>query len=119
MNRAPTWVRPAANGYRLEQHVVLSLPARRSREVLAVGSWRWGAAERQTRVARGPDPTLKQGATIREVGGSAQPNQKRRAGAGRGPTGSRSRRSDKRTPPDANRHYYGSASRLARKPAED
>ena len=26
MNRAPTWVRPAANGYRLGQHAVLPLP---------------------------------------------------------------------------------------------
>ncbi len=32
MNRAPTCVRPAANVMPLGQHVVLSLPARRSRE---------------------------------------------------------------------------------------
>jgi len=38
MNRAPTWVRPAANGYRLGQHVVLSLPRVSSGERFGVGA---------------------------------------------------------------------------------
>ena len=35
MNRAPTWVRPAANGYRLGQHAVLPLPRDSGCDVIA------------------------------------------------------------------------------------
>ena len=47
MNRAPTWVRPAANRYSYVVTRSRPYPARRSREVVAVSGWRLGTAERQ------------------------------------------------------------------------
>ena len=66
MNRAPTWVRPAANRYGYV--VTRSRPylARQSHEVLAVGGGRLGAAERQRmrchRITTQDTPTLTWGA---------------------------------------------------------
>ena len=79
------------------------------------------AVRGRTALIMGSDPImcLYPAVPTQRVGGSAQLNRKGRVGAEHGPTGSRSRRSDKTKLPDVIRRYFGQASKQAPKSAED